>query len=106
MGELDKLEGSITPALQKKLTTVRSDTMPLVEYLRQTLPDSLPLLSDPKTLDLSLVFIMSTPPARDTVIRWFKNPARSRDEAMRLLNKIGRMVETYHKAMAEAAAPP
>src|SRR5436190_1852779 len=52
-------------ALKQKLAKLRSNTMPLVEYLRQTLPVSVPLLADAKALDLALVFIMSTPPARD-----------------------------------------
>src|SRR5262245_22147070 len=64
-GQLDKLEGSVGPALQQKLAAIRRDTIPLVEYLRQTLPGTLPLLADAKALDLALVFIMSTPPARD-----------------------------------------
>jgi hypothetical protein len=102
IGELDGLSGTISASLQKKLATVRGDSIPLVEYLRQALPGTLPLLDDPKALDLALVFIMSTPPARDAVIRWFKSPAGSRDEAMKLLNKIGRMVEAYRKAISEA----
>ena len=72
-GELERLaapraNGAVASAVQKRLAAVRSDTMPLVEYLRQALPGSLPLLSDAKALDLALVFIMSTPPARDAVI--------------------------------------
>src|SRR6185436_1852246 len=97
--ELDRLSGSISDPLQKKLSLIRGDTLPLVENLRQTLPGTLPLLDDPKALDLALVFIMSTPPARDAVIKWFKNPAASRDQAMKLLGKIAGMVESYRKAL-------
>ena len=112
--ELDRIEAGSGPgpAVQTKLREVRADTGPLVEYLRQVLPASLPLLSAPRALDLSLVFIMSTPPARDLVVRWFRNPSASRDEAMRLLRTMGRMVESYGRALAEtrpetppAAAP-
>src|SRR6516162_7862410 len=48
--------------LHRKLEELRKDTMPLVEYLRQTLPVSLAQLADPTALDLALVFIMTTPP--------------------------------------------
>src|SRR5205085_1489383 len=85
---------------------VRRDTGPLVEYLRQALPPSLPLLPDALALDLALVFIMSTPPARDAVVRWFKNPSGSREEAMRLLRTMGRMVESYQKALKETEGEP
>src|SRR5437773_1880026 len=56
--EKDLARGSATAAaaLQKKLGVIRGDTGPLVEYLRQTLPVSVPLLADPKALDLALVF--------------------------------------------------
>jgi len=84
VGELDRLGGSISPVLQKRLSAIRGDTIPLVEYLRQTLPGTVPLLADAKALDLALVFIMSTPPARDAVIKWFKNPAGSREQATRV----------------------
>ena len=70
------------------------------------LPANVPLLADAAALDLALVFIMSTPPARDPVVRWFKNPAASRDEAMRLLKTMGRMVESYRRAMEEALPKP
>jgi len=110
--ELDKMAairgvGTVGAALLRRLAEIRKDTVPLVEYLRQTLPMNLPLLSDAAALDLALVFIMSTPPARDAVVRWFKNPSGSRDEAMRLLKTMGRMVESYHGAMKEPEpAPP
>src|SRR5947207_3082429 len=65
--EVDR--GSASPALQSRLREVRGDTAPLVEYLRQVLPTTVALLSDAKSLDLSLVFIMSSPPARDAVVR-------------------------------------
>src|SRR5438046_1271534 len=89
--------GTAGAGLQRRLAEARRDTGPLVEYLRQTLPASLSLLADAAALDLALVFIMSTPPARDAVIRWFKNPSGSRDEAMRLLRTMGRMVESYRR---------
>ena len=98
--------GGMGPALQDRLRFVRGDSAPLVEYLRQVLPETLPLLADAKALDLALVFIMSTPPARDAVLRWFKNPSGSRDEAMRLLRTMARMVESYGRAMTEAVPPP
>src|SRR6185436_6931883 len=109
--ELERLaspagNGSVGATVRKRLEAVRSDTMPLVEYLRQALPGSVPQLSDPKAVDLALVFIMTTPPARDAVIKWFKNPAASRDQAMKLLGKIAAMVESYQKAMADAEGPP
>ncbi len=98
--------GTVGAALQGRLKEVRGTTVALVEYLRQALPGNLPLLADPAALDLALVFIMTTPPAQDAVVRWFKNPSASRDEATRLLRTMGRMVETYHGAMNEAAAGP
>src|SRR4051812_24070773 len=111
--ELDKLAkqggaGTLGPDVQEKIAGVRHGHVPLVEYLRQTLPVSVPLLADAGALDLALVFIMSTPPARDAVVRWFKNPSGSRDEAMRLLKTMSRMVESYQQAMkaAEPAPPP
>ena len=85
--------------LRRKLEELRQDTIPLVEYLRQTLPVSLEPLADPSALDLALVFIMTTPPARDAVVRWFKNPSGSRDEAIKVLKTVGRMVETYRQAL-------
>src|SRR6188474_289097 len=56
-GELDRLaspagNGSVGAALRNRLEAIRSDTMPLVEYLRQALPGTVPLLGDPKALDL------------------------------------------------------
>jgi hypothetical protein len=111
--ELEKLAsapdgGSVSTELQSKLAHLRRDTVPLVEYLRQTLPVSVPLLADAAALDLALVFIMSTPPARDAVVRWFKNPSASRDEAMRVLKTMSRMVESYQTAMGkpDGGAPP
>ena len=99
--------GTVGVAIQARLKEVRGTTAPLVEYLRQALPGNLPLLADAAALDLALVFIMSTPPARDAVVRWFKNPSASRDEATRLLRTMGRMVETYRQAMSETPpAPP
>ena len=100
--------GTVGADLQKKIADLRKGHVPLVEYLRQTLPVSVPLLADAKALDLALVFIMSTPPARDAVVRWFKNPSGSRDEANKVLKTMGRMVETYQQALkeADAAAPP
>ncbi len=109
--ELDRIQspegaGTAATAVQGRLSVIRGDTGPLVEYLRQALPVSLPQLADAAALDLALVFIMSTPPARDAVVRWFKNPSGSREEAMRLLRTMGRMVESYQKALVEPAAPP
>jgi hypothetical protein len=106
---LDRGPAPASQALQQGLLGVRRDTGPLVEYLRQALPATLPLLDNPKALDLALVFIMSTPPARTAVVKWFKNPSGSREEAMKLLKTMGRMVESYQKAIAEEdekAAPP
>src|SRR5450631_1752918 len=110
--ELDKMAslrgvGTMGAAFQRKLADLRKDTVPLVEYLRQTLPMNVPLLADRGALDLALVFIMSTPPARDAVVRWFKNPSGSRDETMKLLKTMSRMVESYQAAVKEPEeAPP
>lgn len=100
--------GAAEEALRGRLVEIRRDTVPLVAYLREALPTTLPLLAEPDALELALVFIMSTPPARDAVIRWFKNPSGSPDEAMRLLRTMGRMVESYRQALNEALAalPP
>src|SRR5690242_13027520 len=84
LAQLDStILGGSRQNLHRKLEELRKGTMPLVEYLRQTLPVSLSQLADPSALDLALVFIMTTPPARDAVVRWFKNPSGSRDEAIK-----------------------
>src|SRR6185295_11131166 len=65
--ELDRMAslrgvGTTGAALQKRLSDVRGDTGPLVEYLRQALPVNLPLLENMAALDLASS--SSCPPRR------------------------------------------
>jgi hypothetical protein len=95
-----------TGALREKLEAVRGGTGPLVAFLRQLLPTVLPQPAEAQSLDLSLVFIMTSPQARAKALRWQLNPAQSQAEATVFLRVMGRMVESYRRALIDSRSDP
>ncbi len=107
--EMDRIAEGVggTPAFQEKLRGVRQGTALLVAYLKQLIPSVLPQPPEPMAVDLSLVFVMTSPQAREKAVRWSADPAASQAEATALLRIMGRMVESYRMAMIESrGAPP
>jgi hypothetical protein len=93
-----------TAAFREKLQSVREGSAALVAYLKQLIPGVLPQPPEPMSVDLSLVFVLTSPQAREKAVRWSANPDASKAEATTLLKIMGRMVEAYRRAMVESRA--
>jgi hypothetical protein len=104
--EVERGAGAPGSALLERLSDVRRDTGPLLEFLRPLLLTVLPQPPQPGALDLALVFVMTSPPARASAARWSQNPQGSREEATKMLRVMARIVEGYRQAMIDASGGP
>ncbi len=95
----------VDPVVLDKLREIHRDHYPAAQKLRDFL-SKLPSPPEGMRLELAIVFIMSAPRGRETAARWLGVPGGALEEASLRLRVMGRLIDSYCKALFEARVAP
>lgn len=97
----------IARTIIQKLDHIKERNGATLKSLRQFLTQVPGAPTDPETLEFLIAFITMSPKGRDAVAKWVADPAGQKNEAGAKIGAIGKIVQTYQRALREyKPAPP